>query len=69
MRGARSGGPSPLLSLMRWAVLLAAVALVGAGAAFAFTGWNRDAAPGLLLAGIMCAVALLLSSGTPRRER
>ena len=36
-----------------------AVVLVGAGAAFAFTGWHREFAPVLLLAGILYAVLLL----------
>jgi hypothetical protein len=54
---------------MRWVVLLAAAVLVSVGAAFAFTGWNREAAPGLLLAGILCAVVSLRPSGPPRRRR
>ena len=46
-------------------VWVAAVLFVGAGALMAFTGWNRGAAPGLLLAGILFAAVLLLA----RRRR
>ena len=54
---------------MRRVALLAAVVLVGVGVAFAYTGSNREAAPGLLLAGILCGVVVLLSSEPPRRRR
>jgi hypothetical protein len=36
-----------------------AVAFVGTGALFAFSGWNREFAPGLLLIGLLYAVLLL----------
>ena len=36
-----------------------AVVLVGAGAVFAFTGWNREFAPVLLLVGILYAALLI----------
>ena len=61
--------PRATLSPMRRVALLAAVVLVGVGAAFAFTGWNRSAATGLLLAGILCGIMALLASEPPRRER
>ena len=54
---------------MRRVALLAAGVLVGVGAAFAYTGWNRKAAPGLLLAGILCSIVALLASEPPCRER
>ena len=45
--------------LMRRLLWVWAVVLVGAGAGFAFTGWNRELAPALLLTGILYAVLLI----------
>jgi hypothetical protein len=36
---------------------LGAIAFVGAGTLMVFSGWHRDAAPGVLLLGIVYAVA------------
>ena len=36
-----------------------AVVLVGASAALAFTGWYRELAPALLLAGVLYTVLLI----------
>ena len=54
---------------MRWPALLAAVVLVSVGVAFVLTGFNRDAAPCVLPAGIICALAVPLPGGPPRRRR
>jgi hypothetical protein len=54
---------------MRAIGLLGAVVFVSLGVVFALTGFNRDAAPGLLMAGILWAVLALLSAGPPRRRR
>ena len=37
-----------------------AAVFVGVGAAYAFTGWNREAAPWLLAIGLFLAIAFLL---------
>ena len=50
------------------AALPVAVILVSVGTAFVLTGWSRDVAPGLLLAGIVCALAALLPNSPPRRR-
>jgi hypothetical protein len=54
---------------MRAVGLLGALVFVSLGTVFALTGWNREAAPGLLLAGILWGVVALLATIPPRRQR
>ena len=54
---------------MRAIGLLGAAVFVSLGVVFAVTGFNRDAAPGLLMVGILCAILALLSAGPPPRRR
>jgi hypothetical protein len=44
-----------------------AATLVGVGAIYAFTGWQREAAPWLLIIGLALAVLLLLMDRPGRR--
>ena len=53
---------------MRVVGLLGALVFVSLGTAFALTGWNREAAPGLVLAGILWGVVALLATILPRQR-
>ena len=56
------GGPSVHRTLRVWAA-----AFVTLGAAYAFTGWNREQAPVLLIIGLVLAVAVLVLDWRNRR--
>ena len=56
------GGPPVHRSLWGWAATF-----VGLGAIYAFTGWNREQAPALLIIGLVLAVVALLLEWRERR--